>query len=104
METGTFVGQDVKYADGVLTFIQKMTKKSGKEPDEVPCKLRFERGRLLLSSGPNAGKLWQPLERDKTITVVEKSNPKDNDKFLGRWKVTSPGKFEELLTITFVDG
>src|SRR5262249_45491489 len=104
-EMTAFAGQDVKYAEGVLTFVQKMAvKPKGKGPDEVPCMLRFERGRMLLSSGPNAGKLWQPLELDKSITVVEKLNPKDADKFLGRWKVTSPGKFEELLTIAFTDG
>lgn len=108
---GAYVGTDVKYADGVLTWRRQFTKKPAKNwEDEDAATLRLEGSTLVASFQTKQGQkavrqfdkvLAQANEVAKN-EVAKKEPPQDRP-FAGSWKVIDPKKLDETWTFTPTD-
>lgn len=108
-ETGAFIGEEVKYADGALSYVHKYVKKpSEKFVDNVPATLKPEGDglRYTYASGTTKGSrlLVKFKEEPKAVAKeAPKAEGNKEDKLLGRW-IGSVDGFDQLWTIKFADG
>ncbi len=76
-ETGAGTGLDIKYADGVLSFTRKLSKKPDKSwTDKVPAVIKYDGGQVKYSAGPGLNKTWSILEPAGEPKVVAKKEIK----------------------------
>jgi len=110
LETGSFVGNDVTYADGVLTYTHKYVKKPEAGQDNAPVKITAAGNTLAYRWGKDYAKGPRTLTR-QTGTKESASTPTDAAKttgkkklpFVGSWRGSSDGH-NQIWTIANEDG
>lgn len=100
---GTFVGVDVKFADGRLTCRRQFTRKPFKNwDDEDAASLRLEGGRLVASFETSKGQMTvRQFERvPPPPTPARRKEVAQNSPFAGTWKLIDAKQFDETWTFT----
>lgn len=111
VETGSFVGIDVKFADGVLTYTHKYIQKPGENlTDNTPVKIAPAADVLAYRWGKDYSKGPRTLARSDAkapepkavVGEPKKPDPKKEGRFVGSWKGAVEG-YDLFWTIKYED-
>lgn len=105
VETGSFIGVDVTYAHGVLSYTHRYIKKNFDYKDNVPVMIKVGGALVKYYWDPNNPQTERILEKrpDATLAGNESAKPKvpqRPDAFVGTWKTKAKfAGYDQIVTI-----